>query len=47
VLAAFYALEDFKGTIGAEINLVDTIKLIGDTEALANNLQSDSRAAAG
>ena len=28
--AAFDTFENFKGTIGAEINLVDTVKLIGN-----------------
>ena len=45
MLAAFDAFENFKGAIVAERDLVDAIKLVGDAQALTDQLQRDARAA--
>ncbi len=47
MLAAFDALQHFKGAIVAESDLIDALKLIGDAEALADELESDAGAASG
>ena len=47
VLAAFDALQHFKDAVVAEIDLVDALELVGDAEALADDLKRDARAARG
>jgi hypothetical protein len=47
VLAAFDALQDFKGAVIAQGDLIDALELIGDAEALADELEGDAGAAAG
>ena len=45
--AAFDALQDFEGAVVAEVDLVDALELVGDAEALADELQRDAGAAGG
>ena len=45
--SAFDAFQHFEGAVGAEIDLVDALELVGDAEALADKLEGDAGAAAG
>ena len=45
VLSAFHAFQYFKGSVVAQADLVDSKKLVGDAEALADELQRDACAA--
>jgi hypothetical protein len=47
VLSAFSALEHLEGAVVTEGDLVDALELVSDAEALADELQRDSRAARG
>jgi hypothetical protein len=47
MLAAFDALQHFKAAVVAEVDLVHALELVGDAEALADELQRDARAARG
>ena len=47
MFAAFNAFEDFEGAVVAKVDLIDTLELVGDAEALTNDLKRDSGAASG
>ena len=47
VFAAFHTLQHLEGTIVAQRDLVDTLKLVCDAQPLADQLQRDARAARG
>ena len=47
MFAAFDAFQNFKGAVVTEIDLVDSGELVGDAEALADDLEGNACAAGG